>query len=306
MLVVNDTSEISGKLPRVVLTIGNFDGVHRGHQALMQRLIDRAREIDGTSVVFTFQPHPLKVMAPEKCPPLINLPEQKIAFLGELDLDVMINRVFSKDFAIQSPRDFVELVLYQHLHPVEIYVGSDFRFGKAREGDVEYLSKLGDELGYKVSRVEPIRHKNVVVSSTLIRELIMEGSVEEAQEFLGRTYAISGVVVEGDARGRELGFPTANVRTPNEIIPRKGVYAVKVNCKGEIREGITNVGLRPTFQKDSLTIEVFIFDFNDDLYGQTITVEFIARLRDEKTFSGPKELVAQIEKDVDRARSILS
>lgn len=306
MLVVNDASEISGKLPRVVLTIGNFDGVHRGHQALMQRLIDRAREIDGTSVVFTFQPHPLKVMAPEKCPPLINLPDQKIAFLGELDLDVMINRAFSKDFAIQSPRDFVELVLYQHLHPVEIYVGSDFRFGKAREGNVEYLSKLGDELGYKVSRVEPIRHKNVVVSSTLIRELIMEGSVEEAQEFLGRTYAISGVVVEGDARGRELGFPTANVQTPNEIIPRKGVYAVKVNCKGKIFKGITNVGLRPTFQKDSLTIEVFIFDFNDDLYGQTITVEFIARLRDEKTFSGPEELVAQIEKDVARARSFLS
>lgn len=306
MVIVKDAEEISGKFPRVVLTIGNFDGVHRGHQALMRRLINRAGEVGGTSAVFTFDPHPLKVLAPEKCPPLINLPEGKMALFNEVGLDLIVNHAFSEEFALQSPRDFVELTLCRHLRPVEIYVGSDFRFGKGREGNVEYLRGLGDELGFRVIHVEPITYKNVVVSSTLIRELLIKGRVEEAADLLGRPYAVSGTVVEGDARGRKLGFPTANIQTRNEIIPRRGVYAVKVTFDGETYKAITNVGLRPTFKKDSLAIEAFIFDFSDDIYGCSVELEFIARLRDEKAFSSPQELVTQIERDVAACRKILS
>jgi riboflavin kinase/FMN adenylyltransferase len=306
MLLVKDTSEIAGKCSRVVMTIGNFDGVHRGHQALIKQVMDRAKELGGMSLVFTFHPHPLKVMAPEKCPPLINLPHQKIELFKELDLDIIVNQNFSREFALHSPRDFVELVLCRPLNPVEIFVGSDFRFGKAREGDVDYLCKLGKELGFKVSRVEPVTYKNAVVSSTMIRELLMEGRVEEAADYMSRPYTISGSVTAGDARGRELGFPTANVDTGNDIIPRKGVYAVRVNLRGESRKGVANIGVRPTFNKNSLAIEVFIFDFNEDCYGEPISLQFMARLRDEIAFSGPEALVAQIRKDIAEAMEILS
>jgi len=306
MLVIKDTREVEGKFSRTVMTIGNFDGVHRGHQALIGRLIERAREIEGKSVVFTFHPHPLKVMAPEKCPPLINLPPQKISLFEKLGVDIVVNQEFTREFALQSPRDFVELILCKPLHPVEIFVGSDFRFGKAREGNIDCLQKLGAEFGFEVRIVDPITYKEVIVSSTLIRKLLAEGRIEEASEFLGRSYAITGTVVKGDARGRELGFPTANVRTENDIILRKGVYAVKVHCLRQTFDGVTNIGLRPTFNKDTLTIEVFIFDFDDDCYEQPITLEFVARLRDEKAFKGPDDLVAQIQKDVVEAQRILS
>ncbi|MBI4595798.1 MAG: bifunctional riboflavin kinase/FAD synthetase [Candidatus Tectomicrobia bacterium] len=306
MEIVREVEKVSDKYPNVVLTIGNFDGLHLGHQVLINRVIKRAIELSGTSALITFEPHPLKVLAPEKCPLFLNTFQEKVQMLEIMGLNLLICLDFTTEFAHITSRDFVEEVLVSKLKTKEVFVGHDFRFGQGREGTVDFFKKLGEELGFRAIEVQAIKVDNFTVSSTTLRTLVSQGEVEKAAKLLGRPYSIAGKVVSGEARGRKLGFPTANIQPVHELIPSNGVYAVRAEWQGRIYPGVANLGFRPTFKHNQLSIEVHLFDFSGDLYDQELKVYFIEKLRDEKTFRGVEELIAEINKDVARARKILS
>ncbi|MBI5187516.1 MAG: bifunctional riboflavin kinase/FAD synthetase [Nitrospirae bacterium] len=305
MQLITDLNDISGKCKDSVVTLGNFDGLHLGHQALVKMVIDRAKEINGTSVVVTFHPHPLKILAPDKCPPLISIYEEKITLFTNMGVDVLVKIPFTLEFASKSPGEFVKDILYDSLNVKEIFVGHNYRFGRGRKGNIERLKDLGVELGFRVNEIDYIAVNGEVVSSTKIRNLLKDGEIEHAAKLLGRPYAITGIVVQGDGRGKALGFPTANIVPEHEIIPAKGVYAVKVFLRGQHYNGIANIGYRPTFGKDILTTEANIFDLNEDIYGEKITLYFIHRIRDEKKFPSVDALVQQIKLDVEAAKNHL-
>lgn len=306
MQLITDLGKIAAPYKNSVVTLGNFDGVHRGHQELIRMIIARARETGGLSAVVTFRPHPLKVLAPEKCPPLISIYEEKIRLLEELGIDLLVKIPFTVDFSEMSPRDFVKDILAGLLGAKEIFVGFNYRFGRGREGNIESLRRLGEEFGFTVREVEQISLDGEPVSSTKIRQLLKRGEVEHAARLLGRLYGITGVVVKGDGRGRTLGFPTANVAPKHAIIPPNGVYAVKVLARERTYHGIVNIGIRPTFDTKRLAIEAHVFDFNEDLYGEEITVYFVHRIREEKKFQNAEALVRQITLDIVAAREILA
>ncbi|MGV8073352.1 MAG: bifunctional riboflavin kinase/FAD synthetase [Syntrophobacteraceae bacterium] len=289
-----------------VLTIGNFDGVHRGHEALFQRVKEWARKLNGESVVVTFHPHPLEVLSPGNGPSFITAHERKLELIEAAGIDAAIVIPFTKDFAEISAEDFVKDLLVGRLGVKAIVVGYDYRFGRGREGDIDFLKEKGREFGFEVDTVSGISIDGTMVSSTIIRRFIQDGRIDEAGKLLGRYYEISGLVVHGRSRGgRLLGFPTANIRMPSLASPRNGIYAAQVDVDGVQYGGAANLGYNPTFGDEELSLEVYILDFDRDIYGKTITVRFIERLRDEKRFSGPEELKAQISKDVERAREIL-
>jgi riboflavin kinase / FMN adenylyltransferase len=306
MLLITDLSRITTKFTNTVLTLGNFDGLHIGHQELIKMVMKRARETDAVSMVVTFRPHPLKILAPEKCPPLISIYEEKIALFEKLGLDVLVKIPFTLDFAAMTPEDFTKKILYDLLGAKEIFVGYNYRFGKGRAGNVGTLKKLGEEYGFVVREVEQISLDGEVISSTKIRQLLSEGRVEHAARLLGRIYAITGIVVKGDGRGKCLGFPTANIAPKHSIIPANGVYAVRFFVRERLYDGIANIGLRPTFDENRLTIEVYVLDFNEDIYGEEISLYFIGRIREERKFRSPDELVRQITSDVRTAKGILA
>ncbi|MBI5640157.1 MAG: bifunctional riboflavin kinase/FAD synthetase [Nitrospirae bacterium] len=306
MILITDLNSITTKFQNSIITLGNFDGLHLGHQELIKMIISRARETDGTSLVVTFRPHPLKILAPEKCPPLISIYEEKIRLFERLGIDVLVKIPFNVDFSTMPPRDFVKNILCDMLGAKEIYVGYNYRFGKGREGNIQMLKKLGEELGFTVREVEQISIGSEVISSTKIRQLLKDGEVEHASRLLGRSYAITGIVVRGDGRGKGLGFPTANIVPKHMIIPANGVYAVRLFVRDRLYDGIANIGLRPTFSKETLTVEVNIFNFNEDIYSEEVSLFFISRIREEKKFHGAGELVRQIEKDLIKAKEILA
>jgi riboflavin kinase / FMN adenylyltransferase len=306
MLLITDLSKITRPFTNSVITLGNFDGIHLGHQALIRMVMERAREIQGQSMVVTFRPHPLKVLAPDKCPPLISIYEEKIELFKKLGIDVLVKIPFSLHFAEMSPREFVQKILCDLLGTKEIFVGSNYRFGKGREGTTQTLRIMGEEFGFRVNEVKQIFLKSEVISSTKIRQLLTAGEVEHAAELLGRPYAITGIVIKGDSRGKTLGFPTANIASKHMIIPANGVYAVKLFVRDNYYDGIVNVGTRPTFGKDELAIEAHVFDFDEDLYGEEITVYFIGNIREEKKFANADELIRQIKADVGNAIKILA
>ncbi len=306
MLLITDLSRITEPFTNSVITLGNFDGIHLGHQALVRLVMKRAQEIQGQSMVVTFRPHPLKVLAPEKCPPLISIYEEKIELLSKLGIDVLVKIPFTLRFAEMSPREFVKNILCDLLGTKEIFVGCNYRFGRGREGTTETLKQMGAEFGFKVNEVEQISLKSEVISSTKIRQLLAGGEVEHAAELLGRPYAITGIVVRGDSRGKTLGFPTANIASKHAIIPADGVYAVKLSARDTCHDGVVNIGLRPTFDTKSLAIEVHVFDFNEDLYGEEVTIYFIKKLRQEKKFDSSDALIDQITKDVAEAKAVLA
>jgi riboflavin kinase/FMN adenylyltransferase len=306
MLLITDLSRITTKFTNTVLTLGNFDGLHLGHQELIKIVMKRARETGAASMVVTFRPHPLKVLAPEKCPPLISIYEEKIALFEKLGLDVLVKIPFTLDFSAMSPEDFTKKILCDLLGAKEIFVGYNYRFGKGRAGTVEILKKLGEEYGFVVREVEQISLDGEVISSTKIRKLLGEGRVERAARLLGRTYAITGIVVKGDGRGKGLGFPTANIAPKHSIIPASGVYAVRFFVREKLYDGIANIGVRPTFDEDRLTIEVYILDFNEDIYGEEISLYFIGKIREERKFKSPDALIRQITADIRTAREMLS
>ena len=305
MKVISSLENIKEPFAYAVITVGNFDGVHIGHQGLLKEVKKRADKMSGTSVVLTFEPHPLKVLKDKKIP-LITPFERKIELIEKLGIDVVICLPFTREFSKVSAREFVEEILLKKIGMKEIVVGYDYTFGHKREGNIDLLKKLGDELGFKVCILGPILVDNMIVSSTRIRNLIMEGELEKVKILLNRYYQVSGEVIAGhDRGGRLLGFPTANLKLVNEVFPKNGVYVVEVIYNNKVYGGVTNIGFKPTFGNDALSVETHILDFDQNIYGKKIKLNFIKRLRNEKKFSSIEALAAQIKRDIEEARKIL-
>jgi len=306
MEVLHDLEEAQGLLKGgSCVTIGNFDGVHVGHQALLNKLIERARTLGVDSVVLTFDPHPLKVLK-GSCPPFITPMSQKLELLEKQGIDITLTLRFDEAFAQISARTFVEDILIGALKMREMVIGYDYGFGRGREGNYHLLQRMGKEYGFVVWRVEPIYVNGEVVSSTRVRNLVQAGRVWEVRTLLGRFYQVSGKVIEGFRRGGPLlGIPTANLKLVDELFPKEGVYAVWVEVGEEIYEGVANIGYNPTFGNNVLSVETHILDFSRDIYGEKIRVHFVDRIRDERRFSSVEELKTQILKDIDAGREIL-
>ena len=306
MRIIRGIKNYTEKLSNPVLTLGNFDGVHLGHQAIFKKVVQRAKEINGTSIAFTFEPHPLKVLAPERSPRLLNTFHGKMRLFEAAGIQVVVCAHFNRSFADQNPQDFARNVLHELIGVREVYVGYDYAFGKGREGSIESLKKMGSTYGFEVGVIEPVHVEGTVVSSSVIRDLLTNGRVEEANLLLGRHYVIEGEVVHGASRGHTLGFPTANLKTANELIPGYGVYAVLAHEGGRTLKGVASIGIRPTFDSGPVSIEVYLFDLDEDLYGKMMDLAFVKRLRGEEKFSNADALVQQIRKDVQDAQKVLS
>lgn len=285
-----------------VLALGNFDGLHRGHVKIVERIQRGASERGGTSVVLTFDPHPPRVLRPDKAPALLMTKPQKLAALERAGVQGTAVVRFTHEMSQWEPEQFVRLVLVEWLRVAEVWVGADFLFGRDRSGNFSLLRSLGAQSNFRAEKIDPIRYKDFVVSSTRIRRLVSEGRVDEAGALLGHHYAIDGTVVEGARRGREIGFPTANLSTGNELIPPHGVYATVITIDGQVLPGVTNIGQRPTFgDRLATTIETHVIDKSMDLYGKAVRVAFVQRLRDERKFPDIEVLQEQIAADVRRA-----
>ena len=306
MRIIRGIKNYSEKFPKPVLTLGNFDGVHLGHQAIFNKVADRAKEIGGTAMAFTFEPHPLKVLAPERSPLLLNTFHGKMKLLETVGIQVVICADFTREFAQQNPGDFARRVLAEKIGVKEVYVGYDYAFGKGREGSIDSLKDMGLALGFTVGVVDAVQVNGTVVSSSLVRDLISSGRVDETYPYLGRYYSIEGNVIHGESRGHSLGFPTANIQSANELLPAYGVYAVRVLLGGHHVDGVASIGVRPTFGAGPVSIEVFLFDYDGNLYGKHLEVAFIKRLRGEQKFPDVDALVGQMHKDVEWAKEILA
>ncbi len=306
MEIIRREKDLKRPFRNPVLTIGNFDGVHLGHQFIFRRVLEKARETQGECIVYTFDPHPVEILAPERKPLLITPLEEKLRLIEEQGIDVTICAPFTEKFASQPPEDFVKNVLYDQIKIRHIFVGHDFTFGRNRRGNIALLLDLGRKWGFSAERVEAVRLEGAVISSTRIREFITRGEMREAAKLLGRPYALGGKVIHGHGRGsRKLGFPTANLKPVGMLFPKSGIYAVWAVHDSRRYEGVANLGWNPTFQDQKFSIEIHILNFNRDLYGETLRVEFVQRLRDEVTFRGAEELIDQIKKDIAQAERIL-
>ena len=304
MRIIHDLHRVNQQR-ETVLTIGAFDGLHLGHQELLRRLIRRAQATDRRSAVLTFDPLPRAVLDSTGNAICLISAEDKIRLLEEWGLELLVVLPFTAELANTSAREFVQ-TLCQHLHVTELWVGWDFALGRGRSGDVRTLRKLGEAMGFLVQVVEPVRDGQAVVSSTAIRNLISQGCVREAAEMLGRCHEVEGLVVPGDGRGRDLGFPTANLQVQQHCaIPGAGVYAVYVAIGDERYSAVANIGFRPTFGAGERTLEVHVLDFRGNLYGDQIRVQFVQRLRAERRFPNAQGLCAQIKRDIASAREIL-
>jgi riboflavin kinase/FMN adenylyltransferase len=289
-----------------VAALGNFDGVHRGHQEILARVSRRAGIRHGTPVVVTFDPHPPRVVRPDKAPPLLMTLDQKIeAFAGAGIHGVAVVQ-FTAEMARWEPETFVDRVLVDWLGVTDVCVGANFLFGRDRLGTFTLLKALGEDRGFRAEMIEPVRFKDFVVSSTRIRHLVAEGRVEEAGELLGRHYAVDGVVIHGDARGRQLGYPTANLRTVNEQLPAYGIYATLATVDGVTYQAATSVGIRPTIGDNRETVETHLLDATLDLYGKVMRIAFVQRLREERKFESLDALVRQMGDDCAAARLVLA
>ncbi len=307
MQIINDLKEISNRLENAVVTIGNFDGIHIGHQALFNQVIEKAETIDGTSVVITFEPHPIRVITSNKHFPLITLHEQKVELIGATGVETLICIPFTREFAATPARTFVKEILCDLIGMKAIVVGQDYSFGRKREGNIFLLKEMSVTHGFEVIISGWIELEGGRISSTEIRNLVREGRVAEAGKLLGRHYQVRGTVMHGrDRGGRLLGFPTANLMLHDELCPKMGVYAVTVEYDKTRYKGVANIGYSPTFQEGRFGVEAHILDFDKEIYDQPIRLNFIRRLRDEKKFSGPESLAAQIRQDIEKARELLS
>src|SRR5580704_12463939 len=283
---------------RPVLALGNFDGLHRGHRKILDRVCRVAGERSATAVVMTFDPHPPRVVRPDKAPPLLMTTAQKLEAIAAAGLQGAAIVRFTLELSRWDPETFVRAALVDWLRVAEVWVGANFLFGHDRAGNFSLLRTLGGRLGFKAEKIDPVRYKDFVVSSTRIRRLIGEGRVDEAGALLGHQYYIDGLVTQGDRRGRTIGFPTANLCTENELLPPHGPYATTTTIDGVVRPSVTNVGVRPTVDASGRTVvETHVFNIQQDLYGQTIRVGFVQRIRDERTFESLDALRAQIDAD---------
>jgi riboflavin kinase/FMN adenylyltransferase len=286
-----------------VLTLGVFDGLHLGHQLIISRVVERASALGAVPTVITFDPHPRAVLHPESAPPLLQTFDQKIEAFGLLGVEQTIVVRFTREFAQIAAREFLRDVVWERLHAKEVYLGRGFAFGRGREGNIELLRRVSRELGFTADEVPEVRLRGQRISSSRIRELLTWGRVNLARRMLGRPYGVEGRVVRGAERGRRIGFPTANLQPHNRVIPRGGVYVTATLIEGAWRRSVTNVGTRPTFEKEAEpSIETFVMDWDGDLYGDVVRVRFLHRLRDERRFASVEELKQQINADAARAR----
>jgi len=295
-------TENANILRPTVLTLGVFDGLHLGHQRIMQKVVERAKAVGARATAITFDPHPRAVLHPESAPPLLQTLDQRLANFEVLGIEQAIVIPFDREFAAQSAEDFISAIIRDRLHAREVYLGKGFAFGRARGGNIELLRKMSSELGFVADEVDEVRLRGQRISSSRIRELLAAGEVNLVRRMLGRPYGVEGVIIRGDRRGHTIGFPTANLHPHNRVIPKFGVYATATLIDGTWRRSITNIGVRPTFGVDAEpSIESYVFDFDGDLYGDVLRVRFLHRIRDERKFSGIDELKAQIKRDSRRA-----
>jgi len=291
-----------------VVTLGAFDGIHRGHQELLSRIKTIAAERGGTGILLTFEPHPQRVIAPGTALPLLSIREEKLALLEEMGLDTLVILPFNRQLSQMEAEDFVSVVLVEALDVRFLVLGYDHTFGKGRRGRPELLRTMAPDLGFEVEVVDAVTDNGDAITSSLIRTVILDGDVQRATRLLGRPYSVKGLVIRSDQRGRELGFPTANISMPNpeKCIPGKSVYAVQSIVGGSVYRGACNIGTRPTFNDDQLMIEVHLLEFDKDIYGESIEIRFFARIREERKFEGPGALKKQIESDIIDAERILA
>lgn len=295
--------------PNTVLTVGTFDGVHAGHRAILDTVVRKAKERNARSALVTFDPHPRNIISPGDAGiKLLTTIQERSEVLQELGIDVMIVIPFDRDFSLLSSEEFVRDIIHKKIGVSEFVIGYDHQFGRNREGTIETIETIGEELGFDAYVVSEREIGEQTVSSTAIRRALMEqGNVEQAAEFLQRPYRLNGMVIHGEKRGKDIGFPTANIRPehPQKVIPEDGVYAVRIRVMDNWFKGMMNIGTRPTFEGQERTLEVNLFDFDENIYGKEVQVRFYHRIRDEQKFDGINELIEQLKKDEQQARKLL-
>lgn len=300
MKIVRGAIQLREKPKKVICTLGNFDGLHLGHQALIKKVVFEAGILGGSSVVITFHPHPLEILYPDKTFKRLFDMDDQIQQLKELGIDLLVIEPFTESFSRLTPEQFVKEWLCRHFEIKKIVVGHDFGFGANKKGDYKEFMKFSKEMGYNTEKLSPILLDGVHISSSIIRENLEQGLVKKASQFLGRLFYLRGRVIQGDGRGRKLGFPTANLKVITPFVPKSGVYSTWSTIKGKKYLSITNIGGRPTFEPfaKALHLEVFIFDFNHEIYGEEVKLEFCDWIRAEKKFSNKEELIEQIKLDI--------
>ncbi len=306
MEIIKNIDSIPEDLSDSVITIGNFDGIHLGHQAIFRKIVKEASERNRKAVVITFDPHPQKVLQPERRPFFLLTPlDEKLDLIESCGVDAVILITFSMEFAGITAGEFVEHILWGKLRLSKLFVGYDYVFGKGKGGNAEFLKACGEKFGFRVEEIGVVKTDGTITSSTNIRLSILDGNVKLASKMLGRPYDVSGTVVKGYRRGTDIGYPTANIQS-EKVIPVTGVYAIIAELEGVRHRGVINIGYNPTFGNEEISTEVHLLDFTGDIYGKTIRIFFIDRLRDEIKFKSPDELTRQIKKDIEKTREILS
>jgi riboflavin kinase / FMN adenylyltransferase len=304
MQFVRHLNESGWNLASAVLTLGNFDGLHLGHRALIEGAVADAMRLDVPSVVLTFEPHPLKVLAPERAPKLILCHKDKLRMLQSFAVSIVAVQPFDRNFANVDAEEFVRNSLIERLKAKKIWVGRDFRFGRGRKAGVEELIRWGGQHGFEVTAVEPVIVDGERVSSSRVRQLLADGRVREAKSMLGRYHFVSGRVVEGLRRGRRIGYPTANIAPWTEVLPQDGIYATLFHIAGRSLLSVSSVGRNPTFGEGPRTVESHIMDFDDNIYAQEVSLSYVERLRPEAKFESVPALIAQIDQDVLNAQAV--
>ncbi len=309
MHVVRDPLRASN-LPRGgIVTIGNFDGVHRGHRKILETVVARAREVGRASVAITFEPHPLAVLRPDHAPRRIQTLRQKEEAIEALGIETLLIIPFTRDFSLTEPEDFVREFLVARLGASEIYLGQHFAFGRGKRGDLALLKRMGPECGFLASGTEEVIYKNEPISSTRIRNALERGEVAEANAMLGREYELDGIVSKGEKVGHRIGYPTINLAPDTDFHPADGVYVTRIEIRSLRRRfgGVTNIGTRPTLYEDmKATIETYVFDFSANVYGEMVRLFFLERLREERKFPSVEALSEQIGRDIEAARAFLA
>jgi riboflavin kinase / FMN adenylyltransferase len=304
MEAFSDIKDQQLSLTGSVVTLGNFDGIHLGHQALIHHTVEEAKRLGYPSIVVTFEPHPLKVLAPERAPRLLLTYQDKLDLFQASGVDIVVAQRFDRQFASVTAEDFVRRFLVGQLRTKKLWVGRDLRFGQGRKAGTEDLMRVAPEVGFQVGVVEPILSNGVRISSSRIRELVEAGCVDEVQPMLGRYHFVSGRVITGAGRGRKLGFPTANILSQTEVVPSNGIYATLIEFKNRRWLSVSSIGVNPTFGDGPRTVESFIFDLDTNVYGESVKLFFVKRIRDEQKFATVEELIAQMHGDVDQAKAI--
>jgi riboflavin kinase/FMN adenylyltransferase len=308
MRIYRDLSEVTHN-NNTIITLGTFDGIHVGHRFIIEEVVKKASDLGGRSFLITYHPHPRKVISGQNQIDLLSTPSEKIELFETLGIENLLIINFTKKFSQLSPEKFIEKFVVKGIGTKEIVIGYDHHFGKGRGGNQDFLKNIGNKSGFDVTIIPEYKMDNVTVSSSKIRKALFDGDILKANEYLGRQYGFTGTVIEGDKRGRELGFPTANLRLDDEdkLLPAIGIYAVEVTLKGSKKYGLLSIGKRPTFYESGEVVpEVYLFDFDDDIYGEELTVSMVDRIRGEEKFSSADELIEQMNKDKEIGLEILS